>query len=945
MTGVFVGREEELAALLTLADGVRETPAAAAFIQGDPGCGKSRLLAEVIARAGHDGCLQFTGYEAEQPVPLAAAAGVLRSLAAAGEEGARLEDLVFGRARDPGSLDPLRVFEATHRALRALGRRVLVVDDVQWVDGLSLVLLHYLVRAAVDVGQPLALITASRPSAEADRFLTSVAAVLPTDRVSRIELGGLQLEDGVTLAQALAPQLSVDEAAELWRTASGSPFWLEAVVHAGGTRPDQNRLLRERLGGVGGEATELVELLAVAARPLPVADISTLRQWSKEQAESAARELVSAGIALEAAGVLRLAHDLIRDAAAQTLPAETSLRLHRRLAEWLEAQAGTDLQLLLEALQHRRASGQPTLALATRIVNSPRRSLLGEQGLAQLEGVADEVGLAAPEALAFQQAVASLAAELSEHERALHRWTLLGDALTDPLERATALVGAAQAALDLGLEDEARRSLDRAEAIGGADETLAIELASHRADIAHMVGEEGEADASRFANEAATRARALAAAAGGLEQLDGRSLRAYEFAMMVRADAAYNDVSRGQRIAAAEDQVAAARLLDEKTYLSACLTLARARWSTEGVRQVRDEANRRVLPQIAFDAGVHLVQRLLGHGQLVEAEEAAAQVQELSGRVPDIPRGRGRFSYFCCVLALYRGSFDEGLRGLEREAEAEPLAIRRVNFDIERAHWCARVRGEALAEEALASLADAEEYVETHHCLVMAGITRLVAGEVLVRIGRVADARDALADWDVNHGPSMPWDPLRRRAAGALIDWRSGELEPAVAELQAVQTEFEQQDLALEAVWTQIDLGRVLVDIDRGRAAAALRAAAATASDLGATTLQQLAEKDLRTLGVRTWRRPRGTTLKGDDPLEELSAREQEVALLVADGASNPEIAEHLYLSRKTIEHHVSSVLAKLGVRNRTELASYLAANSPHAQAVPGRPGETAASP
>jgi DNA-binding NarL/FixJ family response regulator len=348
---------------------------------------------------------------------------------------------------------------------------------------------------------------------------------------------------------------------------------------------------------------------------------------------------------------------------------------------------------------------------------------------------------------------------------------------------------------------------------------------------------------------------------------------------------------------------------------------------------------------MAFDAGVHLVQRLLGHGRLVEAEEAAAQVQELAGRVPDVPRGRGRFSYFCCVLALYRGSFDEGLRGLEREAEAEPLAIRRVNFDIERAHWCARVRGEALAEEALTSLAAAEEYVETHHCLVMAGITRLVAGEVLVRIGRVADARDALADWDMNHGPSMPWDPLRRRAAGALIDWRSGESERAVAELQEVQAEFEHQELALEAVWTQIDLGRVLVDIDRGRATAALRAAASTASDLGATTLQQLAEKELRTLGVRTWRRPRATTANGADPLQELSAREHEVALLVADGASNPEIAEHLYLSRKTIEHHVSNVLAKLGVRNRTELASYLAGSSLQGHDIPGRSSETAAQP
>jgi DNA-binding NarL/FixJ family response regulator len=56
-----------------------------------------------------------------------------------------------------------------------------------------------------------------------------------------------------------------------------------------------------------------------------------------------------------------------------------------------------------------------------------------------------------------------------------------------------------------------------------------------------------------------------------------------------------------------------------------------------------------------------------------------------------------------------------------------------------------------------------------------------------------------------------------------------------------------------------------------------------------------------------------------------MTAREREVAQLIVAGASNPEIARQLFLSRKTVERHVSNVLGKVGARNRTELASRLA--------------------
>jgi len=74
----------------------------------------------------------------------------------------------------------------------------------------------------------------------------------------------------------------------------------------------------------------------------------------------------------------------------------------------------------------------------------------------------------------------------------------------------------------------------------------------------------------------------------------------------------------------------------------------------------------------------------------------------------------------------------------------------------------------------------------------------------------------------------------------------------------------------------------------------------------------------LRRLGVRTWRRGRGAE---GDGVSALSGREREVVGLVADGKSNREIAETLALSTKTVERHITNILAKVGARNRTELA------------------------
>src|SRR5439155_4394943 len=175
--------------------------------------------------------------------------------------------------------------------------------------------------------------------------------------------------------------------------------------------------------------------------------------------------------------------------------------------------------------------------------------------------------------------------------------------------------------------------------------------------------------------------------------------------------------------------------------------------------------------------------------------------------------------------------------------------------------------------------------------------------EAMARIGRLDEADRLLsgATFDpATHGFLSWW----RSRAIASIEMTRDESPHAVAALESVVAEAERQGLVLEALWARLDLGALLSSSDPERAGQILREAGAEAELMKATTEMRLADQGLRSLGVRTWRRGRST--RGEGAVGELSEREREIASRLASGASNPEIAAALFLSRKTVERHVS---------------------------------------
>jgi ATP/maltotriose-dependent transcriptional regulator MalT len=362
----------------------------------------------------------------------------------------------------------------------------------------------------------------------------------------------------------------------------------------------------------------------------------------------------------------------------------------------------------------------------------------------------------------------------------------------------------------------------------------------------------------------------------------------------------------------ADEMVEAARGFDEEAHLEAlrhgavaALEAGRLPEAEARLQRVCDEARRRILPAAEVRAAGCLARTPLIMGRLDDAAAAAARVRGIAEHA-DLPGWR-HLPRIECEIELLRDNPELACRRLAALAATEDNPHARLHAQRKLLEAVARLGGRDREAEVVRLITEARESSRTAGCANCAADLDIEAAEALARIGREGEA--ALSPALRGESRAGEHRVLRRRWVEALIGMGADD-ERAASDLTAVVADSRRLERRPDALWAGIDLGRALSRIDGARAEDALREVIAGAGSIGSKTHAALARHELRGQGVRVWRR--GVSDGPGEPAGQLSARELEIARLAAGGLSNPEIARTVFLSRKTVERHVSSALAKL---------------------------------
>jgi DNA-binding NarL/FixJ family response regulator len=966
-----VGRVRELAQIVeALGLDASHPRSGAVLLSGDAGAGKSRLLTEVCARAtdvgyqvlvGH--CLDF-GESALPYLPFSELFGRLAT------ESPQLAEKIADMhpavrrlmpssrlandppSRDVAAVDRSDLFEGVHAALDELGARqplLVIVEDVHWADQSTREMLSFLFARGFASPVSLAVSYRSDDLHRRHPLRSSTAEWMRLPLVTRLQLGRLSDRDVRALIKGLGDTpLPERDIGSIVARAEGNAFFAEELVGAArygrmALPGDLADLLLVRVDQLDAASRQAVRASAVAGRRVSHLLLSKVVDVDSAELEQALRAAVEHNVlVLVGNDGYAFRHALLAEAVYDDLLPGERLRLHQA---YIAASQSPDITMpAAEIARHARAAHDRPTAIASSIEAGDEAMSVGgpdeaahhyEVALelvtgAEVSGDADAgidvTGLVVKTADAITAAghpyravellrdhVAYRSAGLSDTDQArlllaLAANALITDTLHDPLEsttRALELVPSdqptplraqlismhARAHAAHGHDDEAAQWANEALGVGNA-----LRLHTVVAEAAITLGiidkRAGDPEASRRALiEIAAEARAKNDVVGELRALHNLGFIHLDSARLVEAQQVYEEAARR---ATAAGRPWAPYGLDAR-FLAAVTAYIRGEWAQ--VESIVDMSGQSPPP-------------------VAEALLSGVGLQVAAGRGDDISAdviGRSRATWERDgVIAVTAGAAAIDLLG-DRGDVAAAEALHDEVVDLVNGLWQmplfqARVRLSALLLGQLATEAT-RAASEDRPGLVQRSEALLAAADETyrwhLRKGRMT-------------GPEAAAWMARAVAEHARVRWLAALDAPASEDLvtaweQAVSG-FEAMGHVFEVARSQARLGAVLSGSGRPAEAKPLLAAARdVAQRLGAQPLL----REIRTLrgGVQ---RSTDTARHG----ETLTPRELQIVALVAEGRSNGEIAQQLFISIKTVSVHVSNILAKLGASGRGEAAA-----------------------
>jgi DNA-binding CsgD family transcriptional regulator len=962
-----VGREAEWT---ILADAWARTEAGArevVLIGGESGAGKTRLAAEFARRCQATGAIVLFGTcDEELALPyqpwVHALDHLVRSLPGFGRSInsdrdlgdllvllPQLERLLPGLPR-PATADPeterYLLFSAVDRILAGAARRapvLVLLDDLHWAGRQTIELLRHLVRAGSAAN--LMVVATFRDGAAdlADPLADALVDLQRNESVTRIRLGcldvaGVEQFVAAALEQELDADLRVLAAAAAERSGGNAFFlgelWRHLLHHGVVTRRNDRWVVLRDIATVGAPdsvkdvvAGRMARLSRRARRPLELAAaagqrvefqvLSLATGMSADDVTAGLDELVDSGFLVSVGGhslTYQFIHALVRDTVEEVMSPSLQAGLHLRIAEALEQIYVADPRAVYAELA-RHFGASAALGGVDRGVRYGR--LAAEQ--AKSTGAYDE-------AISHLEAVLGLLPE--DTVEAIEVLVDLGEIQTRG-GHAFRAQATHQRAFEVArrrgwAEHAARAALGYEEAVHqpGAPGGPAVRMVS---EAIRMIGDQKvplrvhlQASLSRSLYLAGDRDGALAAVDVAMsmsrDMVDLKSLGA----VLQAATTVATDPSR-QLEASIELHVVSTQLGDSWGAAYATGNTVRALIELGRVEEAAEVLERH---KVVSDRGRFLVFQFMGHvydavlalagGRFDDAERAAElahAVADASDTVYDagvyglqmfaIRREQGRLNEVLPLMQLLAaGSEDQGVwrPGLTAlYAELGMLDEARRELDLLAPNGFAAVPRDSVWPACLTFLAEA--------CVACGSIEH--AATLLAELDRFA-GRNLMVAMTICFGPA---DRLRGGLAH-LLDLR----QQADLDFRAA---MELADSSASPVWrarVQHDwavLAAANGDADKARILA--RQANNTAAMLGMATLAERSAALLAGLAL-----PRvSMTYDG------MSQRELEVLRLIAEGRSNREIGEQLFISQHTAANHVRSILQKTGCANRAEAAAY----------------------